>query len=231
MGLALALPASAFAGTITIGGYTFFDDAFPDQLAASTGTWVNQDGAEVTGDDLLAAVGGPDTDTWAEGTVGGESVTVVFTPPVLANGPGADLYLFSYKPAEGDEFEMTVTVEMANKANTYNIEFIPNTDLGVAAINLTDFGDASSPIGIIQDLVDDGVEGQEGDWVALPSVQISLVINWATFGQPSLAAIGAMNTTGGTAPQQNDPVPEPATLALMGIGMVGLVVHRRYRAR
>jgi hypothetical protein len=232
MGLALALPASAFAGTITIGGYTFYDHATPDALLESAGDWYDQGDDLITTDSaLLAAIQGPDLTTYARSATPGAYVKIEFDPPVLANGPGADLYIFSVGPIPDDSTQVTVTVDMFDQARVFGLTEIVTSgpeDIGVFAINLTAFGDASSLNPMLKALAKDGT-GDPVDWMTFPTVQIGLKMNILTGFGPSLAAIASKNTADGTAP--TEAVPEPTTLALLGIGLAGVVGVRRMRGR
>jgi len=181
-------PASA---SITVGGYTFDNNAFVDTLISSTGSFTTSGGS------LSDVLTDTDAGTYAFSWTSGASVNLGFTDNFLVNGTGMDLVLF--ETGVPDTFKVTLNGITNNYLTNYTGYSAGGWDLNAVAINLDDFGIASS--------------------ATLSSVLLGL--DYVGSGTvPSLSLVGALNSS-------NSAVPIPAAVWLLGSGLVGLIGLRK----
>jgi len=186
--LSLSGPASA---SITVGGYTFDNNAFVDTLISSTGSFTTSGGS------LSDVLTDTDAGTYAFSWTSGASVNLGFTDNFLVNGTGMDLVLF--ETGVPDTFKVTLNGITNNYLTNYTGYSAGGWDLNAVAINLDDFGIASS--------------------ATLSSVLLGL--DYVGSGTvPSLSLVGALNSS-------NSAVPIPAAVWLLGSGLVGLIGLRK----
>jgi len=186
--LSLSGPASA---SITVGGYTFDNNAFVDTLISSTGSFTTSGGS------LSDVLTDTDAGTYAFSWTSGASVNLGFTDNFLVNGTGMDLVLF--ETGVPDTFKVTLNGITNNYLTNYTGYSAGGWDLNAVAINLDDFGIASS--------------------ATLSSVLLGL--DYEGSGTvPSLSLVGALNSS-------NSAVPIPAAVWLLGSGLVGLIGLRK----
>jgi hypothetical protein len=122
---ALAAPASA---TVTIGSYTFDDNAFVDQLTGSSGSYTTSGGtvADVETD--------KDPYTWAFTRDAGAYLDLAFTDNLAFNGVGNDIALFEI--GVPDAWNVIIN----GVTHTYTSAPTGVGTLNVVAFDLSDFG-------------------------------------------------------------------------------------------
>jgi hypothetical protein len=194
-------------GATIVGGISFDDNAFVDEVVSYTDSWAII-GTAATIED--AVTGSDPTDgVFPFPNPGQATMVLAFTDNSLVNGPGDDLALFEYGNAD-DSVDVAVTVggtaityqaldtgydvAISGGGGTYN--------LNVALINLDDFG-----------IVSGG---------ALDKIEITPLNLDAIF---SLNVAGAINS--GPPVTDDGGIPEPATLGLLALGVVGLAIRER----
>jgi PEP-CTERM motif len=91
---ALAAPQVASAA-VTVGGFTFDDNAFVDVLLNSSGNYTTQ-----TGGSVASVLTDTDVNTWAFSFDTGAFVDLGFTDNVAINGTGNDIVLFELGVAD-----------------------------------------------------------------------------------------------------------------------------------
>ncbi|MEM7498250.1 MAG: hypothetical protein AAF371_09705 [Pseudomonadota bacterium] len=129
-----ALIASPAASGMNIGGFAFDDNAFADEVTASTGDFELFD----TPPSLSAALTDTDPGTGAFSFDKGASVTLRFVDNVLINGPGRDLVLF--ETGVVDTFRVTIDGVTRDVLSSSTGETAGGFDLNAAAIDLSEFG-------------------------------------------------------------------------------------------
>ena len=127
--LTFAQPAAA---DVTVGGFTFEDNAFADTLIASSGSFT------FVGPSLASALTDSSASTYAFSNDTGAFVTLGFTDNLLVNGAGADLVLFEL--GIPDPFRVTINGISATYATTNTGFTAAGFNLNAAAIDLTLFG-------------------------------------------------------------------------------------------
>jgi hypothetical protein len=185
---------------IIVGGLTFDDDAFADDLVSSTGAWTFGGGAA----SLEAALVGSNPNDFAFAFGSTSNVVLRFTDNLAINLAGADLAIFELGTAE----TFSLAVEVAGTTNSYTAVDTGfdagGFDLLVAQIDLSDFGVAA---------------GGTVDTVQLFPAP--------TGGDPAdFTVIGALNST----PDQVVPVPASALLLGIGGLFAGAGALRRRQA-
>ena len=197
--LVLVLATGATADVV-IGGITFDDTAFADELISSAGTWtILGDGANLEdvllGSDITNGAFPEPVDALVDNVVLG------FTDNVIWNGPGDDVALFEYGNVE-DWAAVSITVggiaQTYQSIDTGQDVFIRRAgpyNLNVIKVDLDDFGvPAGAALNMLQILpLPDGSAG-------------------TTF---TLNTIGAIH------------IPEPAPLLLVAIGLLYSAGRRR----
>lgn len=132
--ICLTAPASA---AVSVGGYTFDDNAFADSVTASSGNyWVMNAPA------LASAVTGSDTNSFVRNLGGaGAYIDLAFTDNVIVNGAGADLVLFEL----GAPDLFTITLNGVTKSAQSVVTGFSSAgySLNAAAVDLDLFGVAS----------------------------------------------------------------------------------------
>jgi hypothetical protein len=194
------------ASAVTIGGFTFDDNAFADSLTGSTGAVTT---VPTTGLSLDSVMTDIDENTGAFPTGALASFQLAFTDNTVVNGVDEDLVLFELGPAPsggGPINSASVSIETSTGIETRSYDFLATTttDLNAAAIDLSDFG-----IGV----------GESVSSVLVITGELNSDLAPAT-----LTLVGALNN-GVT------PIPVPAAVWMFGTGLIGLVgVARRRNA-
>jgi hypothetical protein len=203
----------AHAGTITLAGYTFSDNAFADQVLSCSGQLLfNSTG--ILGDnqwlglnnfaDLESAIIGSNLNTYVSLGINSLYLELGFSDNLVVNGPGADLVLFELSRL--DDFSVSLTVGGPVITAVSNSTGYSNGNYGVNAA--------------LVDLSSLGV--QSGNSVDRIVLHKAVVDNPNPFISvyPDVAAVGALNSV---------PVPEPGfTLLLLGIAFVPIAVSYRW---
>jgi len=197
----VAAPA-AHAG-LTIGGITFADDSFADQLLASSGVYTTSGGS------LAAVLTDTSLASWAMSTSPGAFVTLAFNDNLVVNGAGNDIALFErgheayeYSQEGFDSFNITINGITRLYFTTETTTIVDDHNVNMTMLDLSFFGIA---------------EGATID-------RLQIGMDYDTRGSlPQLMLVGAIHSV--TA------VPEPATWASMLLGMLGLggIAWRRGR--
>ena len=224
---AIALASLAAQATTTIGGYSFADNAFADNLLASNGTAFIIEGTAPT---VAANITDNDPYTGVFNTKDlTSSLTLQFTDNVAYNGAGADLVLFDIGSV--DRFYLTINGKtvgnttditdytsgyktvMVSPAVTDSNGVVVTKQLNAVAIDLSDFGVA---------------QGQSINTVTV-GMNLGTIApiqgNSQNESRPTLGLVGALYTAAA-------PVPEPETYAMLlaGLGAIGAMVRRRKKA-
>lgn len=220
LAMGLGLTGPAVATPFTIGPYTFAGpEAFPSEavwvageptyiIHPANGGWSSVVGNKTT--DLQKALAGHDVTFGIDGRT--VTADLLFDSADLFNGPGADLVVF--ETVFEENFDLAVFVGSSltaqrtywSAATSYTVGDVASNGntarVNAAAIDLSDFGVADGAV----------VNG-----LRLYSQPVGVDPEDDTAGA-DIVAIGALNLR---------TIPEPATLALLGLGLAGLGVGRR----
>ena len=204
----LALFTFNSSAVISVGGFTFDDDAFADTLISSFGSFTVGGGAASVED----AVVGSDVSDFAFSFTPGAFLQVGFTDNVIINGAGDDLVIFELGVPDVVELSLTLGGTQVSKLLTDTGLNAGGFNLDAAAWDLgADFGLA--PGATVSSLV----------------LEIDTVTGGSTV--PSVTAIGALNSVvpggGGPGGGGGAAVPEPSTYAMMILGLAGLGYYKR----
>jgi len=132
VGLLVAIVGQA-RGEVTIAGYSFADNAFPDVLISQFGTF------SITGaPDLAGAVLGADLNSYARGTSYDAHYTVGYTDNIVRNVPGPDIAFFELWIEDNFHVEINGVRRLVN--TQYNVGQGPHGTLNIGLVDLDDFG-------------------------------------------------------------------------------------------
>jgi hypothetical protein len=171
--LTIMFAASPSPASITLGGITFDDNAFADQLVSSSGNW------SYNGVSLEASLVGSDLNTYAVALYSSENVVMKFTDNFIKNGPGADLAVFEIGSTSGTGEPVAITIN--GITHTYTTYWVV-ADASVAQINLDDFNISAG--GLVSTLMASGITGWNVDYAvfgAMNSVSSAVPIPGAVW--------------------------------------------------
>jgi hypothetical protein len=218
--LLLLQPVAAFASPISAGGFSFAagEAAFADtaSLLSGSGVRFTCTAGGVAASSYAEALAGSDTTQCVNVVGGGDGIVAVqFIDNAVQNGAGVDLIIFEVSgpkapgtPDPAERFEVSIFngdsfspfVGFDPIATGFGTPD-PTLDIFAVAIDLSSFGIAPG--------------------VSIDQLQLHLFDNGLGSKGADIAALGALNSIG--------PIPEPATAALLALGLVGLAAGRRRR--
>ncbi len=216
--LVMMLTVSAGAHATTIAGITFEDDAFVDSVVSSFGTFgPSAFYSASVGASGTSAIIGANVDTWAHSLTPDAYIEIGFTDNAIVNGAGADLGIFEIGNILEPQFFTLTVSDMLSQTNVVqvNTSFTSFTNgngikINYGTLDLSDLGLAAGAV--VTSLVFTSVCDSTTD---------AFTGGACTTGSQAMAGaavIGALN---------NVSVPEPATLTLFGLGLLGLGAARR----
>jgi hypothetical protein len=202
-------------------GYTFDDNAFSDNATYVSGNIIyygfSTIGYTETGDpnkDLPMALNGHNLNTCIEGAMvgGGESpylIDVEFVDNYLYNGPGADLAIWERYGAEAMYVSLFNPLVNDWTSEKYympvHVGDLPPDETGMTGVNVAE--------------VDFSYWGLPSD-VQINKIRVNGYIYDNNGAHASnVAVFGGLNS--------KSVVPEPATLSLLGLGLVGVLIRRK----
>jgi len=127
----LVFSSSKANATITLGGYSFENNAFADEVLDIYGTWIYDGPAKA----LLGANITYATVNWPYDE--NAYIRVAFTDNSIVNGPGTDLILF--ETSAGQTLGCPARITISGITNTYDTHWLGPGDLHAAIVNLDDF--------------------------------------------------------------------------------------------
>ena len=126
------LSATAASASVTVGGFTFDNNAFVDTLLSSSGSFT------VSGGTLSSVLTDTNVATYAFPSSEGASLTLGFTDNVAVNGAGNDIVLFEL--GTPDTWNVLINGVTHSYTSSATGESAGGFSLNAAALDLSDFG-------------------------------------------------------------------------------------------
>jgi|GEM_PF-1885251 len=211
--LTLLFSVAPSSAATTVAGYSFNDNAFPDQLLSSYAPVAYPWNTDPAGTSLQAALTGSSLGKDAVSLSDSAYAVLKFNNIFVQNGPGADLAVFELSSAGGSGGGEPVRLTINNITNTYMTYWTGYNNNGY---NGAGGGSVSGVYVALIDLNDFQIPS--GGLVNV--IQINGVQAWGSLGQwdTDYCVFGALNVA---------PVPIPGALVLFLPGLVGLAAIRR----
>jgi hypothetical protein len=171
----------------------------------------------MTASQLESAVTGDDLQTYAYSDDADAYVQLGWNDPIIANGPGEDLYIFGLGNEDFPDYvQIAVNINIWGAWQTYLME-----DTGFDVTETDAYGTYTWDVLVAKVDLSDFTPPVEDAAI----VRIGVSLPDAAGYTVALAAAGSFNTVGGTDP--TEAVPEPASIALFSMGILGLMAYRK----